>query len=165
MKKLNNLSASKRNYYVDIIAFLPFLLLLITGVVMLAYHNGTSNNVEIISLNGFQWINIHKVLTVIATPLVIIHLVLHADWVKKLFTMNLKKRKYKGLNIALFITFLLCMFTALFSWLVFGSSSAGEALRGIHNKFGLLLIALFVFHIINYSKWIIGMTKKALNKT
>lgn len=156
-------SKATLNYYVDIIAFLPFLLLLLTGIVMLAYHGGKPYDAKTIGVDGYTWIQIHRIFTIIATPLVIFHLIMHLDWLKKLFTFKLKNKR-RGVNITLFIFFLLSALTSLFSWLIFGSSNIGNALRGVHNKFGILLIIFFIIHLIVYFKWIIKMTQRVLNK-
>lgn len=163
MKKTNNQSKSTRNYYVDVIAFLPFLLLLITGIIMLGYHGGKPYDSETLGFDGNVWIFIHKTLTVIAFPIVMLHLILHFDWIKKLFTLKLKN-KHRGTNVVLFLIFLICSLTALVSWLVLGDSETGNLLRGLHNKFGLLLIVFFVIHLISYTQWIVGMTKRILKK-
>ena len=152
-----------RNYWVDMISFLPFLFLLTTGVIMLMYHTGKPYSVETIGLNGETWMIIHKTLTVIALPLIIVHLFFHIEWLKKLFRLTLKS-KYKGINVTLFVLFVLCVLTSLLSWLVFNDSNIGKAMRGIHNKFGILLIVFFVIHISNYFKWIVNMTRRIMKK-
>lgn len=156
-------SKSIRNYYVDIISFLPFLFLLLTGIIMLAYHGGLPYDNETLGLDGNSWMFIHKTLTIIALPLVILHLALHFNWLKKLFTFKLKN-KHRGINVTLFVLFVLCSITALLSWLIFNDSDLGQLLRGLHNKIGILLIVFFAIHLISYTGWILGMTKKLLNK-
>lgn len=161
MNQGNNKSKAKRNYYVDIIAFVPFLLLLMSGIVMLKYHSGTPYEVENMGLSGDSWIKIHKILAVISLPIVILHLVLHLNWFKTLFTFKLKNR-HRGINITLFIFFLLCASTSLFSWLIFTDSDAGKLLRGLHNKLGIILLIFFAIHVVVNFKWLKGMTMKLL---
>lgn len=162
MKQDKITTKSTRKYYVDIIAFLPFLLLIVTGVIMIKYHSGAPYESATFGLLGNNWIFIHKLLSVIAAPLVIIHLTLHISWIKKLFTFKLKN-KHKGINITLFILFLLCSATSFLPWFIMGDSEVGNMLRGIHNKFGLLLIIFFIIHVSVYLKWIVSMTKKVFN--
>lgn len=161
MKQGNSKSKAMRNYYVDIIAFVPFLFLLISGIVMLKYHSGTSSEVESMGLSGDAWILAHKVLAVISLPIVMLHLVLHVNWFKKLFTLKLKN-KHRGINVTLFIFFLLCASTSLLSWLVFADSDTGKLLRGLHNKLGIILLVFFAIHIVVNFKWLKGMTMKLL---
>ena len=105
-------SKAIRNYWVDIISFLPFLLLLFSCIIMLMYHAEKPYYEETLGLNGDTWLLIHKISTLIATPLIILHLILHSDWLKKLFTLKLKN-KYKRKNITLLVSFTLCLFTSL----------------------------------------------------
>jgi hypothetical protein len=70
------------------------------------------------------------------------------DWVKRFFVLKLKGA-FKASNISLFVVFVLCVFTG------FGTGIISSKLEGIHNKFGLLLIGLFIMHIWNYRKVII----------
>ncbi|WP_066631593.1 DUF4405 domain-containing protein [Labilibacter marinus] len=162
MKDGNINSKAKRNYYVDVIAFIPFLLLLISGIVMLKYHAGAPYESTAMGLSGYVWTNVHKALTIIALPLVVLHLVLHANWLKKLFTFKLKN-KNKGINISLFIFFVLCVVTSLLGWLVFPDSDIAGLLLGLHNKLGIVLVVLFVVHVLIYTKWLVKMTKKVLD--
>ena len=163
MEQKIDTTKATRNYLVDMIAFLPFLLLLVTGIIMLMYHAGKPYSEETMGLTGNVWLITHKILTVIALPLIMVHLFFHYEWLKKLFTFTLKN-KHKGLNITLFVLFILCVLTSLLSWLVFNDSNIGKAMKGIHNKFGILLIIFFVIHISNYFKWIVNMTKIILKK-
>ena len=150
--------------YIYAIAFLPIIILLGTGVVMLNYHTGTHKDSLIIGLNGYDWFSFHKVMCVISTPLILLHLFVKTNWVKDLLTFNVKGR-FKIPNILLFVLFLACLLTSTFSWLVFNRTEIADMLRGIHNKLGILLIILFIMHLINYSKTIIVRTKQIIKKT
>lgn len=156
IKHQNN---SRRNYFVDIIALLPFLALLFTGAILLVYHVRKAPELETLGIDGHMWLLLHKIATVFAAPLILLHLVLHFNWLKKLFTFKLKN-KNKGKNITLFVLFLLCVVTSFLSWFIYKDSATGDGLRGIHNKFGILLIVFFVLHIISYTRWLINMTRK-----
>lgn len=156
-------SKPTRNYWVNAISFLPFLLLLISGIIMLLYHTGRPYPVETIGLNGDTWLVIHMVLSIIAVPFVVLHLYLHFDWLKKLFAFKLKN-KHKRKNITLFVIFTLCVLTSLFSLFIVPDSNVRDGLRGIHNKLGLIMLVFFAIHIVNYFKWIVSMTYKVLRK-
>lgn len=150
-----------RNYYVDIISLLPFLLLLFTGVILLIYHKGKPYQAETLSISGYSWLIVHKIVSVASFFMVAIHLTLHLNWLKKLFTRKLKN-KHKGKNITLFILFFLTVLPSALSWLIINDTELAKGLRGIHNKLGILLIILFVIHFINYFNWIITMTKRIM---
>jgi len=152
---------SEQNYYADLIAFVPFILLLFTGIVMLGYHVGKPYSNETLRLSGYTWILAHKILTVIALPLITVHLLLHLNWIKKIFS-NRQKSRHRGKNVTLLILFLLTAGTSLLSWLVVNNSETALGLRGIHNKIGILLIIFFILHLISYFKWLLTMTKRVI---
>lgn len=160
--KLNNFykqSKANQNYLVELIAFL---LMIITGLIMLIYHITENDFLLILGIPKNSWLLSHKISSCIALSFVIIHLVQHVDWIKKLFTFKLKN-KFKRLNTALFIVFLLTVFTAIFSWLIFPDTNISNGLKGIHSKLGFLCVILFFFHIKNYFTWIKRMTLKFIN--
>ena len=154
-----NSSKIKTRFYIYALAFLPVMLLLGTGIIMLNYHTGTPKETFIMGFNGYDWLSFHKVISVITTPLILLHLFVKTDWVKRLFTFKVKGA-FKKSNIILFIVFLLCFLTAIGSWLIFDGTDIASSLRGVHNKFGLLLIVMFGIHIWNYRKQIINQFKK-----
>lgn len=159
--KIDTSSASGRNYVAVLLAFIPFVLLICTGVVMLVYHIGKQDTRVIAGLGKADWLMMHKITAIVAFPMVAWHLVLHYSWFVKLVTLKLKN-KYKGANLTLFIVYVLSIATAVLSWLVFQDSKVGDGLRGIHSKLGFLLIVFLGFHLKNYLPWIVKMTKKIL---
>ena len=161
-KKSSGSIKAIRNYYVDIVLLLPFILSLVTGLVLLIYHTGKPFEEETLNIVGDSWLIIHKVLSIVTFSMVVIHLFLHFNWLKKLFALKLKN-KHKGINIALFILFLLTVLTSALSWLIVNDIETATLLRGIHNKLGLLLIVFLVIHLKNYFNWLIVMTKRVLN--
>jgi hypothetical protein len=148
-------SNGKIRFTIYAIALIPFILLLGTGAIMLNYHTGTPSESVFIGLNGYDWLSIHKAICVIVTPLILLHLFVKTDWVKRLFVFEVKG-KFKKSNILIFVVFFLCLLTAVGSWLIFNDTDIASNLRGIHNKFGLLLIVMFGIHVWNYRKQIIN---------
>ena len=163
MKTQNNISKSKRNYYVDITTLIPFLLLLFTGIIMLIYHTGKPYSESTLGMNGDFWLDTHIVFAIISLVMIVIHLSLHLSWFKKLFTGHLKN-KYWVRNLILVIVFLLTLLTSFIPLIFLGESSIATLMLGIRNKLGLLLIVFFLIHLLTYSKWLINMTKKAINR-
>ena len=157
------MTKSKRNYYVDIATLLPFLLLLFTGIIMLIYHTGKPYSETTLGLDGDSWLNIHIVFAVISLVMISIHLYLHLNWFKKLFTGQLKN-KYWLRNLMLVVVFSLTFLTSLIPWLFLEESNTATMMLGIHNKLGLLLIVFFVIHLLGYFKWLINMTKKVMGR-
>lgn len=157
------MTKSKRNYYIDIVALLPFLLLLFTGVIMLIYHTGKPYCETTMGKDGYFWLDTHIVFAVISFIMIIIHLSLHLNWFKKLFTGKLKN-KYWIKNLILVIVFSLTFLTSAIPWLFLDESNTATLMLGIHNKLGLLLTIFFVIHLLSYYKWLLNMTKNAFNK-
>lgn len=162
MKAQNNMSKSRRNYYVDIATLLPFILLLFTGIIMLIYHTGKPYLETTLGKDGDFWLDTHIVFAVISFVMIIIHLSLHLNWFKKLFIGKLKN-KYWLRNLILVIVFSLTFLTSTIPWLILEESDTETLLLGIHNKLGLLLIIFFVIHLLSYLKWLVNMTKKVFN--
>ncbi len=163
MKILNIPSKSRRNYYVDLAALLPFIMLLFTGIVLLMYHSGKPIGENTLGHDGSFWLNIHIVCAVISLVMIGVHLSLHLSWFKKLFTGQLKN-KYKIRNLVLVVLFLLTTITAVVPMFISEESNAAAVMLGLHNKIGLLLIIFFVIHLLTYFRWLVGTTKKVFGK-
>lgn len=155
-------SVANRNYLVELLAIVPFMAMIITGIVMLVYHISENESLLLLGIQKSSWLLFHKITSCIALLMVIWHLIQHAYWIKKLFTLELKS-KFKRVNTALFIIFTLTVLTALFSWLVFPKTMISNGLKGIHSKLGFTTIILFFFHIKNYFSWLKKMTQKFIN--
>jgi hypothetical protein len=155
-------SKAHQNYIVELLAFSPFFIMIISGLVMLVYHISENESLLIFGINKSSWLLFHKIASCIALLMVIWHLIQHAYWIKNLFALKLKS-KFKRVNTALFIVFTLAVLTALFSWLVFPETAISEGLKGIHSKLGFATIILFLFHIKNYFSWLKKMTLKFIN--
>jgi len=153
-----NKSRSKIRFYIYACAFLPFVLLILTGLIMLKYHTGAAVESLYLGQDGHFWLSFHKAIALITTLLILLHLFVKTNWVKNLLQFQVKGG-FKISNILLFVVFSLCMLTAMSSWLLFDDSTISTLLRGIHNKIGLLLIILFGIHIWNYRKLIISQFK------
>ncbi|MGQ1908962.1 hypothetical protein ACT3CE_04175 [Marinifilum sp. RC60d5] len=158
-----NISVNKTRFYIYAIALLPFIILLATGVILLKYHTGSPLDSTLMGFDAHFWFPFHKILAILSTPLLLLHLFVKTDWVKKLFTLKLKD-KYKISNLLLFITFSLCMLTAFSAAFIFPDTDMAKILGGIHNKLGLLLLLIFVIHLWNYRKVIINQFRNLEKK-
>ena len=121
-------------------------------------------NAETLSFNGYQWLKVHQIIALVVIPLILVHLWIHGHWVKNLVRLKKGNGKNYDMNLTLFIVFVLTALTALLSWVVFDGKPVADLLREVHNKLGLALLFFFVVHLINYFKWLVTMTKKAINK-
>lgn len=152
-------SSPKTNYYVDMASLLPFLFLLFTGIIMLGYHAGKPFSENTLNMDGAFWLNIHIVFAVISFVMIAVHLSLHFNGVKMLFSGK-TKNKNRIRNLILVLLFFATTLASFVPWLMMGESDAARMILGLHNKMGLLLIVFFVIHLLTYFKWLINMTKK-----
>lgn len=164
-RKTQKTSKATKNFFINIVALLPFLLLLASGIIILRYHGGMDYTNQTWNIDGHNWLEIHRILALIVIPFVGLHLWMHVHWLKTLFNFKKKsKGKNNDLNVALLVVFVLAVSTALLSWLVFKGTPTADLLREIHNKLGLALIFFFMVHLFNYIKWLVTMTKKSFRK-
>jgi len=163
MNSSNKNSKAKRNYFVDIAALVPMLILIFTGIIMLAYHAGQPYSEKILGLDGHIWLALHVWSAVLSFLIILLHLFLHATWFKKLFTGQLKNKHWIK-NLLLVVLFLLASITAFLPWLFLGESGTASKMLGIHNKIGLLMIIFIIIHLFNYTGWMLKMTKRIFVK-
>lgn len=98
-KGKQKLSKATRNYYLNILTLLPFLILLISGPILLRYHGGMDYEISTARLNGHNWLLVHRIVGSILIPLIDIHLWHHKYWFRTFF--NKKKRvKNHDMNIS-----------------------------------------------------------------
>lgn len=150
---------AKRNYFVDIFAILPFVLLLITGFIVLYYHAGEPYETSVLGFNGDTWLLVHQTLSVPSFIIICIHLILHFQWLKKLIFGGLKD-PHKIENVLLLVFFFLAVLSSFLSWLIIEDELIQQGLRGMHNKFGMLMTVFFILHFVNNFKWLKIMTRK-----
>lgn len=155
-------SKVNQNYLIELLAFVPFIAMIASGIFMLVYHISENESLLLLNTNKSSWLLFHKIASCITLSMVVWHLIQHAYWIKNLFTLKLKS-KFKRVNTALFIVFTLAVLTAFFSWLVFPKTAISDGLKGIHSKLGFITIILFFFHIKNYFLWLKKMTLKFIN--
>lgn len=159
MKEAVKPSKATRNYYVDIVSLLPFVFMLFTGIVMLAYHAGKPIEELTFNKDGGFWLNAHIVSALVSMVATGVHLYQHFGWFKKLFSGK-QKNKYWVRNLILVLSFLAVTLTSVLPWLVLEESKTASVMLGLHNKLGLLLIVFFVVHLLSYFKWLVNMTKR-----
>ena len=145
-------SRTKIRFYIYISALLPLIILAVTGVVLLKYHSGAPAESTVMGVDSVVWQSVHNICAVAVALLVILHLFIKTDWVKRFFTSRIKGA-FKVSNAILFVVFFLCVITAIASVLI------TNEIGGIHNKLGLILIMFFILHLWNYRKIIINHFK------
>ncbi len=163
-KEKQKVSKATRNYYLNLLSLAPILLLIVSGLVVLRYHGGTGYEIRTMVLDGHTWLLFHKIMATMVIPLIGMHLWFHRYWIKRIFTSKTKGKNH-DMNLVLFAVFMLCVLTALISWLLFNGKPEADLLREVHNKFGFAFIFFFIVHLLNHSKWLLTMTRKLFIKT
>ena len=75
----------KVNYIVDFLAFLSFIVISFTGIVLyFIFPSGTRSrgSIEFLGMIKNEWISIHDCFALIFVILIIIHLIMHWVWIK-----------------------------------------------------------------------------------
>lgn len=145
MKTPNRRSKSKSKGYVDLATLVSFLMLVFTGLIMLAYHAGKAYPETTFGYDGLFWLSAHRVSAVFTIVATTFHLCLQGSWFRKLLSGK-PKNKYWMKDLTLMILFFITTLTSVIPWLVLGASRASTALLGVHNKLGLLMIVFLVVH-------------------
>ena len=87
---------NKVNFWVDILMFIDFLIMAISGFILWFVYpagkgSGGKAGVRFL-LDRFGWMEIHKLLAVIFLVLVVIHLLLHFNWIKAMFKKSFSRK-------------------------------------------------------------------------
>ncbi len=148
----------KLNFYINLLNFIPFLLVIITGLILqFKYHlHHFPDHYTIEGLDKSGFLNLHIISAAISLAGIIFHCILHWKFIsavaKKIF---IKKSGFK-LSFLLFVIYLATVLTSFASWLFFNQGdSARFVLVEIHDKVALLLVVFSVLHLVKRSGWMI----------
>lgn len=86
-----------------------------------------------------------------------IHLFLHTGWIKILLKKKIfGSAKTTKITVLLLIAFFAASLTGIFCWLTLPAYMRLEKFEiiEIHEKIGIILTVLFIFHFINHWRWI-----------
>lgn len=153
------------NYWVDIISFILFFLMSLSGIIMLNFHSQSVKIDEtVFSITGYNWYLIHKTLIVTSTILAIIHLSLHPQWLKNILKGKMFPKNFiLKMSFWFLVVYLLNACLSFTSWLIVEDKMIDTVLHGLHSKAGLLLIIIFLIHFIQHFKWIVNTTKSIIH--
>lgn len=162
MNKFKNTANSvKINLYINIINLVPFIILCVTGLIILFYDiPDLPESSVVLGLNRAGWLQIHKISAVISLAGTLMHCILH----KKAIFASIKKiknKKNRTLSFYLFIIYIPAVLTAMISWMFFSNDSEIKSyLLEIHDKLGIIITLLGLIHILSYFGWIIKNSRK-----
>lgn len=156
MRKIN------LNYLVDIAFFVQFALVGYSGLIMYFNRHAAGPILRLI----------HDKIGILMLLFFVVHIALHWRWIilttenffrKEKQTKKMGKVKLNYLvDLALFIQFALVGYSGLIMY--FNHHAAGQILRLIHDKVGILMLFFFVAHIALHWRWIVFTTKNMLGR-
>ncbi len=147
-KQINH--RERLNIYIDIMAILPFALMIFTGIILqINYHMKAYDPVTtVMGLNKSEWLLYHKIFSAVGFSLAAIHLTLHYKWLlgvfrKKLFISGSKpiKRTFR-----LLISFTIVSLTGLIPWLMGMTGETRHLVIEIHDKAAIFMSIMFIYH-------------------
>jgi hypothetical protein len=164
MDNLKTNTKTAINYWVNVSSLLPFILLIITGLILQAnYHfSHKPEEYEVFSMNKKYWLLLHKIFALISTPIIFFHLALHFRWIKNLFMNKISSKGNKIVRTTkvLLILYFLTFITSMVSWLFLEDPHAKRMIIELHDKIALIIIIYFTIHIIQHFKWLVKNTQK-----
>lgn len=101
-----------------------------------------------------EWSVFHKYAIVLFALIMIIHIYLHMNWYKAIFSGKAWSKNRQ--TIILSVLFILTAFSGLIPWLVdllAGSGNTRLGLIEIHDKLALLLVVFLFLHVAKRQKW------------
>jgi hypothetical protein len=148
------------NLITDVIIFFPMFLLALSGLVIQAvfhmgHHGITFSDTMVLGFTRSELNDIHKILSIVTTVAVFIHLYFHRQWVKRKLLGNIiKKNAHRNTRI-LFVTFSITLITGFLAWLLNGiDAELSIAFREIHDKIGIILTIIFIIHLVKHFRWL-----------
>lgn len=147
----------KKNIFVIIINFG----LLVTGIAMIfsglliqfAYHMGNNGNITVnkyvLQINYIGWSDIHKLLIVTFSLLMIYHIYQHWKWYKSVVVKKIIRKNKQTITLSLL--FILVAITGYLPWLtdlLNGSDLLQKTIIEIHDKLALIFSIFLILHII-----------------
>ncbi|MCP4135554.1 MAG: DUF4405 domain-containing protein [bacterium] len=148
MQLSKNISNSIRlNFYLNLLNFLPFLIVIITGLILqIEYHMlKLPDDYFISGLNKSGWLILHKISASISLAGIIAHCALHRKFISILSNKILRRKSLSPASLSywLFIISIPAYLIAMTSWILFDHGDPARFLLvEIHDKLALLLFPL-----------------------
>ncbi|MBN2403042.1 MAG: DUF4405 domain-containing protein [Spirochaetes bacterium] len=166
MRKLNNAFDSvKLNFYLNLLNFLPFVILTVSGmIIQIEYHIHELPDAYVVSgLNRSGWLLIHKISSVISFAGIVLHCIMHRKYIVTV-TKKILNRKNKPkilLSYYLLIIYIPASLICLFTWIFLNhEDTLRHTLIEVHDKLTILLIIFTAMHLIQRAGWMVRTIKK-----
>lgn len=110
------------------------------------------------------WLLLHKIISVLLSIGIIIHLIRHSKWLVDIIKNNrLFKNEYKNKSLILFfILFCISAILGFISWIFNNHLEVRNILIEIHDKITFFLIILFIIHFVKKIKWFVKTSRSLL---
>ncbi len=166
MNNDNNISnKTKINFYLNLVNFLPYLILIYSGLaIQLNYHmHELPDDHLVLSLNKFSWVLIHKISGAISLAGTIVHCILHWKYIKavtkKIFSRKSKIKVFS--SYYLFIIGILTIIPAMLSWIFVNYNNPSRFFFiEIHDKLAMLFLIFTIVHMISRTRWMLKVYQK-----
>jgi hypothetical protein len=127
---------------------------------------GFSSAPDVWGFGYSEWSVFHKYAIVLFALLMIIHIYLHMNWYKAVFSGKVWRKNRQV--IILSVLFILTAFSGLIPWFVDLLAENGDAHFGlieIHDKLALILVVFLVLHVAKRQKWFGSTFSKLAGKS
>ncbi len=108
----------------------------------------------VVGLNYADWSLVHKIAISLCTLLLMYHIFLQRKWYSMIFVHKLWGKNIGTLSLSLL--FILLAITGYISWFGGFSELTRNQLIEIHDKLGILLVVLLVWHVAKRIKWFVN---------
>ncbi len=157
---------SNRNFWLDVTAFITFLITTITGFLLWLV---IPHKLEMAFL-GFSrgvWVAAHICSGVVVLIIIVIHIVWHWDWLRALRGRSLsgmpdKLRANRITDRVMWITYITANASGGLAWMMHFDSdvSVGALSDRLHGMVGVVLTFLVIMHLALHWKWITSTTRR-----
>lgn len=165
---MNKVNRSKLMFWTNLLSFVAIVVLVFSGLLMQAvYHMGRNpENISCMGLDKTAWSATHKITSMVCLILVVYHLYLNWQWLKKAISNKRSKngKRIKKYSLWLSFIFVLATFTSLLSWLIIEDKNEARHIIEIHDKLGIVLFVMLIIHFIRHYRWFKNLFIKE-NKT
>jgi len=154
---------SARNYWLDLILFITFLLTSFTGLLLWLLMQPQTT----LAFSGHYknfWLTSHICCGMVSVAGTFIHVISHKEWLKALrgrsiSSLPLKLKANRILDRILWISFLAASSFAILG-LVFPGGYRASSQSRLHVAFGMFLLVGIIVHLVFHRKWIVSTIKR-----
>lgn len=160
------MSKNQRNYWLDWIIAIVFLLTLASGLVLrFGFPQNSLTNFS--GAERLNWINFHVISGFLVVAGAVLHVIWHWDWFKAMKGRPLRTLKRplavsRIVNRMIWISFISSKVFGLLAWLLPADilSGYGKIFIRMHFASSMAWMAIVIVHLVLHKKWIGNAVKK-----